>query len=88
MKTTIEMDEVKLDQIMEMTGIDTMKKAVDWALNEALRIATINRVIEEPWTSAEARDAVDPAYDIIAIRKNSIPALHAASGRGGKKQMR
>ena len=49
MKTTIEIDEAKLDRIMKLTGIGTMKEAVDWALNEALRLATINRVMEEPW---------------------------------------
>jgi Arc/MetJ family transcription regulator len=46
MKTTIEIDEGKLDRIMKLTGIGTMKEAVDWALSEALRLATINRVME------------------------------------------
>jgi len=80
MKTTIEIDEVKLDRIMKLTGIGTMKEAVDWALNEALRIATINRVMEEPWTPDEARAAVDPAYDIIAIRQTRVPVTY---GKGG-----
>lgn len=48
MKTTIELDEEKLDKIMKMTGIRTMKEAVDWALNEAVRIATINHIMENP----------------------------------------
>src|SRR5690606_35164715 len=32
MKTTIEIDEVKLERIMKLTGIGTMKEAVDWSL--------------------------------------------------------
>ena len=84
MKTTIEIDEVKLDRIMKMTGISTMKEAVDWSLNEALRIATINHVLEDPWTPEEARNAVDPSYDIIAIRNHSTPLTYP-TGRGGRK---
>jgi len=85
MKTTIEIDEAKLGRIMKLTGIATMKEAVDWALSEALRLATINRVLEEPWSADEAREAVDPAYDLIAIRKVASPASYLpekASRRG------
>lgn len=84
MKTTIEIDEVKLDRIMKMTGISTMKEAVDWSLNEALRIATINHVKEDPWTPEEARNAVDPSYDIIAIRNHATPVTYP-DGRSGRK---
>lgn len=80
MKTTIEIDEEKLNRIMRLTGIDTMKEAVDWALSEALRIATLNRVMEEPWSADEAREAVNPAYDIIAIRNNSKPVTYRSGG--------
>ncbi len=86
METTVELDEVKLRQIMELTQIGTMKKAVEWALNEALRLATIHRVTEEPWTSHDAREAIDPAYDILAIRENSRPVLHSTSGKARKKK--
>jgi Arc/MetJ family transcription regulator len=85
MKTTIEIDEGKLDRIMKLTGIGTMKEAVDWALSEALRLATINRVMEEPWSAEEAREAVDPAYDLIAIRNGASPVSYLpekASRRG------
>jgi hypothetical protein len=76
MKTTIEIDETKLDRIMQLTGIGTMKEAVDWALSEALRLATIHRVMEEPWSPQEAREAVDPAYDVIAIRNGASPVSY------------
>jgi len=88
MKTTIEIDEVKLDRIMKLTGITTMKEAVDWALHEALRLATIHRVMEDPWTPEEAREAVDPAYDLIAIRNGSSPLSYSAvkSGKRGRSR--
>ncbi|MBL9160400.1 MAG: type II toxin-antitoxin system VapB family antitoxin [Verrucomicrobiales bacterium] len=86
MKTTIEIDEKKLNRIMSLTGIGTMKEAVDWALNEALRLATIDRVMEQPWSAEEAREAVDPAYDLIAIRNSTTPVSYvpkkAARRRG------
>lgn len=88
MKTTIEIDEGKLDRIMKLTGIGTMKEAVDWALSEALRLATINRVLEEPWSAEEAREAVDPAYDIIAIRNGASPVSYLADKTSGPKRGR
>ncbi len=84
MKTTIEIDEIKLERIMQLTGIGTMKEAVDWSLNEALRIATINRVMEEPWTPDEARSVVDPDYDLIAIRNRRTPVSYVEGKRGRK----
>lgn len=86
MKTTIEIDEDKLERVMKMTGISTMKEAVDWSLNEALRIATINRVMEDPWTPEEARSAVNPDYDLIAIRNNRTPVSYVSGKRGRKPQ--
>lgn len=70
MKTTLEIDEKKLERIMKSTGLKTRKEAVDWALTEAERIATINRIAEEPWDAEALRDAVDPDYDIIALRRS------------------
>jgi Arc/MetJ family transcription regulator len=70
MKTTLEIDEKKLERIMKSTGLKTRKEAVDWALTEAERIATINRIAEEPWDAEAMKDAVDPDYDIIALRQS------------------
>jgi Arc/MetJ family transcription regulator len=82
MKTTIEIDGEKLDRIMKMTGIATMKEAVDWALGEALRIATINQILEAPWSADEARGVMDSRYDIIAIRNGGIPTSYPVAKRG------
>ncbi|MFU8892778.1 MAG: type II toxin-antitoxin system VapB family antitoxin [Luteolibacter sp.] len=86
MKTTIEIDEVKLDRIMRATGIGTMKEAVDWALSEALRIATINQMMEAPWSAEEARGVVDANYDLIAIRNGGAPTTYSAAKRGRRKK--
>lgn len=71
MKTTIEIDEKKLEHLMTVTGLKTRKDAVDWALTEAGRIAAINRVAETPWDAAFLKDAVEPDYDIVRIRHES-----------------
>jgi Arc/MetJ family transcription regulator len=72
MKTTIELDEEKVEKIMRLTGIGTMKEAVDWALTEALRIAEINRIAETPWDAAFLKDAVVPGYDVIEMRREPV----------------
>jgi Arc/MetJ family transcription regulator len=72
MKTTIEIDEEKLARIMNLTGLKTRKEAVDWALTEAERIAGMNRIAEEPWDAAFLKDAVDPAYDILEMRRSAV----------------
>lgn len=69
MKTTLEIDDGKLDRIMKLTGFKTRRDAVDWALTEAERIAGIKRIAEEPWDAAFLKDAVDPDYDILAMRR-------------------
>ena len=84
MKTTIELDEEKLSKIMRLTGIPTMKEAVDWALNEGVRMATLNRLKEETWTAEEARNAVDPDYDIIALRNAQTPVKYKATRKRTK----
>jgi hypothetical protein len=64
-------DESKLDALMATGGFKTRKDTLDWALTEALRIATINKIVETPWTMEEAKAAVNPNYDVIAMRNMS-----------------
>lgn len=72
MKTTIEIDDVKLERIMALTGIKTRKDAVDWALTEAERIARINKIVASPWESSVVKESVEADYDIMSIRKQSV----------------
>ena len=71
-KTTIEIDEDKLNRVMKLGGFKTRKEAVDWALTEAERLAAINRIAETPWTSEIVYSRVDPAYDIMAVRRQPV----------------
>ena len=82
MKTTVEIDEDKLDAVMATGGFKTRKDTIDWALTEALRIATINKIVKTPWTMEEAKAAVDPSYDVIAMRNiSSIPIKYSKPAR-------
>jgi Arc/MetJ family transcription regulator len=72
MKTTIELDDEKLVRIMDLTGLKTRKEAVDWALTEALRIANIDRIAEEPWDAEFLKEAVEPGYDILEMRRQPV----------------
>ncbi len=72
MKTTIEIDEAKLERLMSLTGLKTRKEAVDWALTEAERIARINQIAAHPWESARVKEGIDAAYDILSIRNQPV----------------
>jgi Arc/MetJ family transcription regulator len=85
MKTTVELDETKVQKIMRLTGINTMKEAVDWALYEALRIAKISRIAEAPWDAEFLKDAVDPNYDVIQSRRAPVNYRDHAGGRAKRR---
>jgi Arc/MetJ family transcription regulator len=72
MKTTVELDETKLEALMQVTGIKTRKEALDWALTEAVKVASINRIAETPWDAEFLKDAVDPDYDILKSRREPV----------------
>ncbi len=71
-KTTIEIDEAKLERVMRAAGLKTRKEVVDWALTEAERIANISRIAESPWDAEYLKDAVEPGYDVLKIRQGSV----------------
>ncbi|MFY8216515.1 MAG: type II toxin-antitoxin system VapB family antitoxin [Chthoniobacterales bacterium] len=77
MKTTVEIDEEKLERVMRLTGLKTRKEAIDWALTEAERIARIDEIARNPWDSARVKESLEPGYDIVAIRNQSV---HYRSG--------
>jgi len=72
MKTTIEIDDSKLLRVMALTGLKTRKEAVDWALTEAERIARVDHIAANPWDSATVRESVEPGYDVLSIRNQSV----------------
>ena len=69
MKTTIDLDEAKLERIMALTGIKTRKDAIDFALNEAERIAKVNHALNSPlYVVREGEPVIDPDYDVRTMR--------------------
>jgi hypothetical protein len=69
MKTTVELDDEKLLNIMRVMDFKTRKDAIDWALTEAERLAMIHYIKANPWSAETLKEAVDPEYDVIAIRR-------------------
>lgn len=71
-KTTVELDADKLNNLMRAGGFKTRKEALDWALTEANKIASMNRIAETPWDAEFLKDAVDPGYNVLASRGKSV----------------
>jgi Arc/MetJ family transcription regulator len=74
MKMTIEIDERRLARLMKLAGISTKTAAVDWALRSAERAARREKLFATRWAEDELKSAVDPGYDVLAVR-------HTADGR-------
>ena len=72
-KTTIELDEKKLLRVMDLTGIKTRKEAVDYALVQAERAAKLNKLLSKSWTKEDLESALDPNYDLLALRRADKP---------------
>lgn len=74
MKTNIELNEARLNRVMELAGLKTRKAAIDFALKEAERAARLRRLLGSPLPGAEYLDAVDPAYDLLSLREKDKPS--------------
>jgi hypothetical protein len=73
MKTTVEIDEHKLNRVMELCQISTRREAIDRALTELERQASFKQVLSRKWDPAILRDAIDPAYDVLELRNQETP---------------
>lgn len=69
MKTTVELDDEKLENIMKVMGFTTRKEAIDWALTEGERLAVMHHIKANPWSAEMMREGVDPDYDVLAVRR-------------------
>lgn len=69
MKTTVELDDSKLENIMASMNFKTRKEALDWALTEGERLAVMHHIKANPWSASVLRDAIDPEYDLLATRR-------------------
>jgi putative antitoxin of VapBC-like toxin-antitoxin system len=73
-KTTVELDEKKLLRIMALTGLKTRKAAIDYALTQAERAAKLAKLFARRWTRQELETALEPSYNLEALRERDKPA--------------
>ena len=75
MKTTIELDEAKLERVMKLTGLATRREAIDFALTQAERAARVKALLSRPFFEGVTdKVIVDPDYDVLALRRKERPA--------------
>ena len=70
MKTTVELDDSKLESIMASMGFKTRKEAIDWALTEGERLAVMHHIKANPWSAEVLREGIDSDYDVLATRRS------------------
>jgi hypothetical protein len=58
---------------MKLTGLQTRREAIDFALSEAERSARIRKIAETPWTADDLAGAIDPHYDLMTLRNEERP---------------
>ncbi len=81
---TMFIDEALLARVMELTGSKTKTEAVDFALRETERKGKIVRFAANETTAAnEWAGALDPAYDLTALRAAEKPKRYG-SKRGSR----
>ena len=73
MKMTMDIDEAALEHFMSVVGIKTKKDAVNEAIRLADRITRMRKLLEESIPKERLRNAVDPDYDLGALRKKDVP---------------
>jgi hypothetical protein len=72
MKTTIDLDEKKLLNVMKLRGFKTRREAIDYALTEAERRAKLDKLLATPFYAAEG-PTIDPNYDYRKLRDTDKP---------------
>jgi Arc/MetJ family transcription regulator len=78
MKMTMHIDEAMLDRVMAAYGCESKTAAIDFALNELDRKAKLKVFARDGLglTAAELRNAVDPDYDVLALRAAEDPVTY------------
>lgn len=71
---TVEIDEKKLLKLMKLTGIKTKTKALNYALSAAERGAMRNKLLSTSLAPRDLTNAIDPRYDLHALRARETPA--------------
>lgn len=81
MKMTMHIDEKLLASVMEAYGFESKTEAVEKSLWEMDRRAKLKKFAREGLGlgAGELKNAVDPDYDLMALRAAEIPAKYGAS---------
>lgn len=88
MKMTMHIDEELLDRVMKRFGCESKTEAVEMALKEMDRKARFRDMVKTGLglTPDELRNAVDPGYDVLALRvAEPVPAYGSKKSRRNKK---
>ena len=85
MKMTMHIDEELLKRVMAHHDFESKTEAVDFALREIDRKAKLRAYAKTGlgMSSAELKSAVDPDYDLMALRVAEVPPKYGkrCSGR-------
>jgi Arc/MetJ family transcription regulator len=83
MKMTMYIDGELLARVMEATGTTSKTKAVDLALREMDRKAKLLKLATAGLglSPEELKDAVDPAYNLAAMRGDETPVNYGRKPR-------
>jgi Arc/MetJ family transcription regulator len=80
---TMHIDEELLARVMEATGTTSKTKAIDLALREMDRKAKLIKLTTAGLGLGpdELKEAVDPAYDLEAMRRSGTPTTYGRKPR-------
>ena len=83
MKMTMHIDDGLLERVMVATGASSKTKAIDLALREMDRRATLTKLASEGLglSPAELKETVDPAYDLEKVRSGETPVKYGRKPR-------
>lgn len=83
MKMTLHIDDALLERVMAANGITSKTMAVDLALREMDRRAKLAKLASEGLGLGpdELKEEVDPAYDLIEMRRREMPSTYGRKSR-------
>lgn len=81
-------DEELLARVMAAHGCESKTEAVDMALREMARKAGFRAMVSapSPFTAAELRAAVEPSYDVAALRAAEPKGSYKARRAHGRRK--
>ena len=90
MKMTLNIDDELLARVMEFSGAKTKTEAIANALREMDRRAKLSELLKDDFgmTAEDCRNAIDPAYDLEAMRVAETPAIYKMTPKPNARKSR